>query len=279
MIDADINNNGTQDCGNASLLCQFKYGSTILDQTIEPTAESIEGIVYYFLIPQTLAATEITFSILIEQISYFDGFGLYDFNSTTEYGKKFTIKKPTIAFNPVDHPSDDKILTSKRIELSVSAVSDAQYISSIKVYYREDGGDWESKSMSYDSEDSEYTVKLPEFDPCTLEYYVKYIDIAGNEHDLLGSKDDPETIEVIPDFPRTRLETFDLAIIFFGSALVGIVFGFAYVFLDLSLKKRSTLNRTQKLKTFLDYPDKSKNAPAKKTPAKSATAKKKAEGK
>ena len=286
MIDADINNNGTQDVGNASLHCQFKYGSTIVNQVIDPTVESIDGIVYYFLIPQTLAATEIKFSIQIEQNSYFDGFGSFDFNSTspTKYGKKFTIERPTIAFNPVDHPSGDKILVSKRIKLSVSAVSDAQYISSLKVYYRVDGGDWESKSMSYDSEDSEYTVKLPEFDPCTLEYYVKYIDIAGNEHDLLGSKDDPETIEVIPDFPRTRLETFDLAIIFIGSALVGIVFGFAYVFLDLSLKKRTTLSRTQKLKSFLDYPDKSKRAPAKKTPAKktpakSASAKKKVEGK
>jgi len=265
MIDADINNNGTQDCGNVSLHCQFKYGSTILDQTIEPTGESIEGIVYYFLIPQTLAATEITFSIQIEQNSYFDGIGLFDFNSTAKYGKKFTIKKPTIAFNPVDHPSEDKILVSKRIELSVSAVSGAQYISSIKVYYRVDGGDWESKSMTYDSEESEYNVKLPKFDPCTLEYYVIYIDIAGNEDELLGSKDDPETIEIIPDFPQTRLEAFDLGMIFIGSALVGIVFGFAYVFLDLNLKKRTTLKRTQKLKTIVDKSDKSKKAPAKKT--------------
>ncbi|MFX1339079.1 MAG: hypothetical protein ACFFDK_10755 [Promethearchaeota archaeon] len=281
MLDADINDNGTQDCGNASLHCQFKYVSTIVNQAIEPTVDSINGIVYYFLIPQTFAATEITFSILIEQNKYYDaqGIGLYDFNSTNKYGKEFTIKRPTIAFNPVDHPSEDKILASKRIELSVSAVIHAQYVANVKVYYRVDGGDWKSKSMSYDSEEAEYTVKLPRFDPCTLEYYVKYEDIAGKEDELLGSKDDPETIEIIPDFPQTKLEVFDLGILFIGSALVGIVFGLAYVFLDLNLKKRTTLKRTQKLKSFLDYSDESRETPTKKVPDKSISANNNTEGK
>ena len=267
MVDADINENGTSDCGEAKLYCTFLWNNgTNSSQEFSSLGTSIDGIVYYFTIPQSYSATDIYFSAVIHQSSSFDsyGIGVFDFNSTIKYGSPFHVFAPTIAFTPVSHPSEYNILKSEAITLSVNVLKNAEYISYVQVHYRFEGQSWVTMNMTYDSGKVEFSITLPHFGLGVLEYYVTYNDLGNQQYNLLRSAVDPEIKNIIPDFPINQLEIDDLLIILLGSVLVGAVLSLVYISIDSRLKKREQLKRKHKLRAILSVSGKSvKQIPAK----------------
>ena len=259
MINADIDNNGTSDCGAAKVYCTFEYtNGTSSSQELTPLNTSIPGIAYYFEIPQTLNTTNLYFSVLVQQNSTFDiyGVGAFDFNSTTKFGARFHIEGPTIAFSPVSHPADNNILESEEIQISVNVLKHAQYIFCVQIHYRFDGGSWITANMTYDPVDIEYFITLPPFQLGMLEYYITYTDVGGQEFNLLRSESAPETKNIIPAFPINQLALDDLMWIFIGSVFVGIAFSLIYLSFDRRSKKKDRLKRKQHLKSILSSPAK-----------------------
>ncbi len=259
MIDADIDDNGTSDCGDAKVSCIFEYtNGTSSSQELTPLNTSIPGIAYYFEIPQTLNTTDLYFSVLVQQNSTFDiyGVGAFDFNSTTKFGALFHIEGPTIAFSPVSHPADNNILESEEIKVSVNVLKHVEYISCVQIHYCFDGGSWITVNMTYDPLDVEYSIILPPFQLGILEYYITYTDVGGQEFNLLRSESAPETKNIIPTFPINQLTLDDLVGIFIGSVFVGIAFSLIYVSFDRGSKKKERLKRKQHLKSILNSPDK-----------------------
>jgi hypothetical protein len=257
MIDADINNDGTSDCGAAKLYCTFEYtNGTSSTQELTFLGSSIPGTVYYFEIPQTLNATDVYFSVLIQQSSAFDnvGIGAFDFNSTSKYGTLFHVEAPVIAFTPVSHPAANNILESEEIGISVNVLKHAQYISCVQIHYRLDGGSWITANMTFDPEKIEFFITLPNFNLGKLEYYAIFIDTMGLQHNLLRSEEAPEIKTIIPDFPIKQLEISDLVGIFIGSTVIGVIFSLVYLFIGIRLDKRERLKRRENLKSIINVP-------------------------
>jgi len=267
MVDSDINENGTHDCGEAKLYCKVLWNNgTNSSQEYSSLGTSINGVVYYFTIPQSYNATDIYFSAVVHQSSSFDsyGVGVFDFNSTIKYGSPFHVFAPTIAFTPVSHPSEHNILESEAINISVNVLKNAQYISHVQIYYRSDGQSWTMANLTYDSGKAEFSITLPNFDVGVLEYYITYNDLGNQQYNLLRSAGDPETKNIIPSFPIKQLEIDDLLIIFLGSVLVGAVLSLVYISINSRLNKREQLKRKQKLRAILSVSGKSvKTIPAK----------------
>ncbi len=267
MIDGDINNNGTSDCGTAKVYCTFEYiNGTSSTQELNPLGSSIPGTVYYFEIPQMLNATDTYFSVLIQQSSAFDsiGIGAFDFNSTTKYGTRFHIKAPVIAFTPVSHPAGNNILESEKIKISMNVLKHAQYISCVQIHYHLDQGSWITANMTYDAKSVEFSITLPQFHRGILEYYITYIDTMGQQHNLLRSEEAPEIKNIIPTFPINQLEISDLLAILIGSVAIGVIFGFVYLFIGTRLDKRERLKRKEKLKSIINAPGKTRTKKLKK---------------